>query len=695
MRDKPKATVPLLPASRGWLWCLLAMPMVLLFHGTAKAPIIRQPGGRPPVVPKPAPSRASVEFKAVTLDGWRFDFRKTNTRRRVVVYLFEPKARLAGSATRAAEQLHKERHEHNLAIIGVMAPPGFHPSRPVRASQAIMTRLASSYLDKAGTTFPCIVDPDGAITNLYTQAAARRHREVLPAFVVFPVRGQGQGGGGLLASDAAKTPEPADYLRRSVLKMFGIEPTGAAEPLAGDYPKAPDVALVDTTGRTHRLSDYRGHVTVIVFLMRTCHMCKDELTFLGRLLASHGRREGPALKLIGVCVDAEGAALKRFVAERGYTFPVCADPDWAIRTAFGYRGSVPDTFVIAPDGTVRYRHRDHTAALDSVLHMEIRTLLGLETMPLLGPARYSGDRACRVCHAKQHADWALTRHACAWETLVRTGRQTDPECVRCHVVGYRERGGFVNEKDSGHLVDVQCEACHGGNGCKAFTGRDAGPIAARVCEKCHDAKHSPRFDFAQAQPRVLHNRADKLAKLPRAEREKELKRLCSGAKRELFDPDAAYAGSLACKECHPTAYEALRDKPHTVATARLARPAPDHWTVPRHKRGVVGIRKAECLRCHVTGYGRPGGFPADVPDEPASHALAGVGCEACHGPGKEHCDDPKKPRAIARLSGTCNECNVLPICRQCHDDTNSPEFDYRTALPSARHPAGDASQGYK
>ena len=72
-----------------------------------------------------------------------------------------------------------------------------------------------------------------------------------------------------------------------------------------------------------------------------------------------------------------------------------------------------------------------------------------------------------------------------------------------------------------------------------------------------------------------------------------------------------------------------------------------------------------------------------------------VPCDACHGPGKAHCDDPKKPRAIARLGGTCNACNVLPICRQCHDDTNSPEFDYRTALPQARHPAGDPKQGYR
>jgi hypothetical protein len=189
---------------------------------------------------------------------------------------------------------------------------------------------------------------------------------------------------------------------------------------------------------------------------------------------------------------------------------------------------------------------------------------------------------------------------------------------------------------------------------------------------------------------VLHTRAKELAKLPRTEREARLKRLCSGAGRDLFDADVPYVGSKACGKCHPTEYEDVMAKPHARATAVLAKPAPDHWSVPPYKRGVVGIAKAECLRCHVTGYGRPQGFPTDPPPDPVSHPLAGVGCEACHGPGKAHSDDPKKPKLIAKLGGTCNECNILPICRQCHDDTNSPRFQYREALPQARHKTGEA-----
>ena len=136
--------------------------------------------------------------------------------------------------------------------------------------------------------------------------------------------------------------------------------------------------------------------------------------------------------------------------------------------------------------------------------------------------------------------------------------------------------------------------------------------------------------------------------------------------------------------------KALADGRHAKATQKLKDPAPDYWRTPQHKRNVVGLRKAECLRCHVTGFGQRGGFPAAVPADPMAHPMAGVGCEGCHGPGKAHVDDPKKPRSIAKLGGTCNECNVLPICRACHDDQNSPRFNYRKAMARVRHKFGKA-----
>ena len=657
--------------------------------GSSAAPTGPEPGPR-----KPTGEVSFLAFKAKTIDGWEFNFIEVNARRRIIVFLFDPSGKGAASAARAAQRLYQDRHAHNMEVLGVMMPPALWATPPGELfGLSRLLAVARGWRTAMGATFPCVIDPAGAIANRYLGAAKVTDRNYRTTFFVFPRYARRTEGLSVGTYHARQSAEPEGFLYRSVLYQFGIEPTAGIEPLVGDYPKAPDAVLTDIKGKTHRLSSYRGDVVVLVFLMRTCPRCKIQLAYLEQMWKRYGpsaRPSGAALRVLAVATDVVGEKLKKLVAERGYTFPVAGDSDWKIRGAFRFRGGVPDTFVIAPDATVRYRHRDHRGDLSTVLQMEIRTLLGLKTRPMLSATGYTGGRSCRVCHTEEHNDWTLTRHACAWETLVRMGKERDPKCVRCHVVGYGEKGAFESPRKTPHLVDVQCESCHGRSGCKAFTGRESPIVEGATCKKCHDAKHSPRFDFAAVRKYVLHDRAAALKKLPRDKRQKALKKLCSGTNRHLFNPDTPYVGSAACEKCHPISHEAVANGRHAKAIGLLKSAAADHWRVPPHKRGVVGLGKAECLRCHVTGFGQRGGFPAAVPADPLTHPMAGVGCEGCHGPGKAHVDDPKKPRAIAKLGGTCNECNVLPICRQCHDDRNSPRFHYPTALSGARHKFGKA-----
>jgi hypothetical protein len=99
----------------------------------------------------------------------------------------------------------------------------------------------------------------------------------------------------------------------------------------------------------------------------------------------------------------------------------------------------------------------------------------------------------------------------------------------------------------------------------------------------------------------------------------------------------------------------------------------------------------ECLRCHTTGYGMVGGF-VSMEQTPE---MAGVTCEACHGPGGRYvntvmdADDPTFSTRQARSAGLVYP-PTAQICRKCHND-DSPfvgvgyEFEYAQRVARGTH----------
>ena len=70
-------------------------------------------------------------------------------------------------------------------------------------------------------------------------------------------------------------------------------------------------------------------------------------------------------------------------------------------------------------------------------------------------------RCVRNCHMKQYQVWSESQHAIAYEDLEIVEKAFDPACVKCHVVGFDKPGGFLDINVTGHLMNVQCESCHG------------------------------------------------------------------------------------------------------------------------------------------------------------------------------------------------------------------------------------------
>ena len=109
---------------------------------------------------------------------------------------------------------------------------------------------------------------------------------------------------------------------------------------------------------------------------------------------------------------------------------------------------------------------------------------------------YVSATACQQCHEQEYLQWSATRHAFAFETLLKKERYFDPNCVSCHTTGFGYQTGFQIGDETSAFKGVQCETCHGpgkqhvGNPKKSNirSGEDTS-----LCLTCHDTKHSPGF----------------------------------------------------------------------------------------------------------------------------------------------------------------------------------------------------------
>ena len=64
----------------------------------------------------------------------------------------------------------------------------------------------------------------------------------------------------------------------------------------------------------------------------------------------------------------------------------------------------------------------------------------------------------------------------------------------------------------------------------------------------------------------------------------------------------------------------------------------------------------DCAHCHTTGYS-PAGHQGGRAGIVGTWEEDGVGCEACHGPGSKHADNPRTPLINNETAETCKTCH--------------------------------------
>jgi hypothetical protein len=126
---------------------------------------------------------------------------------------------------------------------------------------------------------------------------------------------------------------------------------------------------------------------------------------------------------------------------------------------------------------------------------------------------FAGALTCQKCHGSQYEQWRKTPHARALTALVKSEGGKDaknPECLRCHTLGFGKPQGFTSTNQLSPFLygSVQCEHCHGAASGHIRQPAEKGKIVRRplesVCISCHDKKQDPRFNYSKKLPSVRH-----------------------------------------------------------------------------------------------------------------------------------------------------------------------------------------------
>jgi len=126
-----------------------------------------------------------------------------------------------------------------------------------------------------------------------------------------------------------------------------------------------------------------------------------------------------------------------------------------------------------------------------------------------------------------------------------------------------------------------------------------------------------------------------------------------------------YVGSEACAECHDKEFDNFK---------KFSKKAHSGDSVKIMAGDLTKPELEECYQCHVTGFGKPGGFVSfkETPE------LADCGCETCHGPGFDHVEEGGDTDLI---KGDLE----ISDCETCHNPERVEAFDFKPLMYGGAH----------
>ncbi len=131
-------------------------------------------------------------------------------------------------------------------------------------------------------------------------------------------------------------------------------------------------------------------------------------------------------------------------------------------------------------------------------------------------------------------------------------------------------------------------------------------------------------------------------------------------KKSLQMGESHYVGAEQCQTCHESEYKTWQQMPHASAFASL--------------EDVGKSFDPDCIVCHTVGFDQGGYVDFSLTPE-----LMNVQCENCHGAAKPHVESK------GAVKTPNNMMEPAARCKQCHEGSHSPDFDFEQYWPQVIH----------
>ena len=119
-----------------------------------------------------------------------------------------------------------------------------------------------------------------------------------------------------------------------------------------EHPLAPEFSLQELTGKTLKLSDYRGKVVLLDFWATWCDPCREQIPYFVELQNKLGDQ---GFQIIGVSMDDGPEPVRDFYRKFRMNYPVVMG-NAQIGELYGGVLGLPIAFVIGRDGRIYSKH---------------------------------------------------------------------------------------------------------------------------------------------------------------------------------------------------------------------------------------------------------------------------------------------------------------------------------------------------